>query len=123
MINAGAIATSSLVEGASDEARLARVVGALSAYAGRPLDVDQAVFESERETGHRNRAIGHLLRNYGIISQDPEPALEFVFQAVLGARRLPRSGADRLPLWRMAASNPVTGLRAVRAEFIRPILT
>ena len=36
MINAGAIATASLVNGESPEARLARVLGAISAYAGRP---------------------------------------------------------------------------------------
>jgi len=44
MINAGAIATASLVAGATPAARLARVVDALSAYAGRPLDIDEAVF-------------------------------------------------------------------------------
>jgi glutaminase len=44
------------------------VLDALSAYAGRPLDIDEAVFESERSTGHRNRAIGHMLRNYGILT-------------------------------------------------------
>jgi glutaminase len=42
-------------------------VKALSACAGRPLDIDTAVFDSERGTGHRNRAIGHLLRNFNII--------------------------------------------------------
>lgn len=122
MINAGAIATSSLVKGASDEARLARVVGALSAYAGRPLDVDQAVFESERETGHRNRAIGHLLRNYGIISQDPEPALELYFKqcsVLVDCRDLALIAATLAN----GGVNPVTGLRAVRAEFIGPILS
>lgn len=32
-----------------------------SRAAGRQLDVDEAVFRSEAATGHRNRAIGHLL--------------------------------------------------------------
>jgi glutaminase len=29
------------------------------------LTIDEAVFESERRTGHRNRAIAHLLLNFG----------------------------------------------------------
>ncbi len=122
MINAGAIATSSLVEGASCEARLTRVVGALSAYAGRPLDVDQAVFESERATGHRNRAIGHLLRNYGIISDDPEPALELYFKqcsVLVDCRDLALIAATLAN----SGVNPVTGQRAVRTEFVGPILS
>ena len=39
---------------------------ALGRFAGRKLDVDEAVFASERETGDRNRAIAYLLRNYSI---------------------------------------------------------
>ncbi len=122
MINAGAIATASLVGGPTREARLARVVDALSAYAGRPLAVDEAVFESERSTGHRNRAIGHMLRNYDIVSEDPEAALELYFKqcSVL---------VDCRDLALMAATlanggvNPVSGERAVRAEFVSPILS
>ena len=81
MINAGAIATTSLVAGATREARLARVLGAMSTYAGRELTIDESVFESERATGHRNRAIGHMLRNYDIVKDDPEQALDAVLQA------------------------------------------
>jgi len=58
MINAGAIATTSLVAGHSDEDRLARLLGVFSLYAGRPLEIDEQVYRSEKETGHRNRAIG-----------------------------------------------------------------
>ncbi len=122
MINAGAIATASLVSGPTLQERLQRVLDALSAYAGRPLDIDTAVFESERSTGHRNRAIGHMLRNYGILQEDPEPTLELYFKqcSVL---------VDCRDLALMAATpanggvNPVTGQRAVRAEFLGPILS
>src|SRR5215475_7071544 len=57
MINAGAIATAGLVAGTCPEDRLARLLAVFSAYAGRPLAVDDAVYRSERATGHRNRAI------------------------------------------------------------------
>jgi len=122
MINAGAIACSSLVAGEDAQARTARVLGAISDYAGRPLSIDPAVFESERATGHRNRAIGHMLRNYGIIEDDPEPALDLYFQQC-------SVQVDCRDLALIAATlanggvNPATGRRAVRAEFITAILS
>jgi glutaminase len=122
MINAGAIATASLVAGDTRAARLARVVGALSAYAGRPLAIDESVFESERATGHRNRAIGHMLRNYDIIGDDPEPALELYFKqcsVVVDCRDLALIGATLAN----GGVNPVSGQRAVPAEFIDEILS
>jgi glutaminase len=122
LINAGAIATASLVDGASSEARLARVVAAISAFAGRPLAIDEAVFESERTTGHRNRAIGHMLRNYGIVSDDPEPALELYFKqcsVLVDCRDLALIAATLAN----GGVNPLTGERAVRSEFVSPILS
>ncbi len=122
MINAGAIATASLVQGETREARLARVVGAISAFAGRSLDIDEAVFESERSTGHRNRAIGHMLRNVGVVTDDPEPALELYFKqcsVLVDCRDLALVAATLAN----GGVNPVTRERAVRAEFISPILS
>ncbi|MFO1272156.1 MAG: glutaminase A [Rubrivivax sp.] len=122
MINAGAIATSSLVPGATREARLARVLSAMSAYAGRPLDIDEAVFASERDTGHRNRAIGHLLRNYDILTGDPEDALDLYFRQCsvrVDCHDLALVGATLAN----GGVNPVTGERAVAAECVGPILS
>jgi len=122
MINAGAIATSSLVAGGSAAERLSRVMQALSAYAGRPLALDEAVFESERATGHRNRAIGHMLRNYDIIRDEPEAALELYFKQCSLL-------VDCRDLALMAATlanngvNPVTQQRAVQAEQVGAILS
>src|SRR5438045_3642111 len=64
MINAGAIAAASLIAGHSAEDKLARLLRVYSLYAGRSLALDDAVYTSERSTGHRNRAIGHMLRNF-----------------------------------------------------------
>jgi glutaminase len=122
MINAGAIATTSLVAGATREARLARVLGAMSAYAGRPLEIDEAVFESERATGHRNRAIGHMLRNYDIVTEDPEPTLDLYFRqcsVLVDCRDLALMAATLAN----SGTHPVTGATAVRAEFVGPILS
>lgn len=72
MVNAGAITSTSLVDGDRD----ARVLDGLSRYAGRPLAVDDAVFASEWGTAHRNRAIGHLLRGAGVLAEDPDRVVE-----------------------------------------------
>ncbi|QTN24744.1 glutaminase A [Rhizobacter sp. AJA081-3] len=122
MINAGAIATSSLVAGATREQRLARVLAAMSAYAGRALGIDEAVFESERATGHRNRAIGHMLRNYDIVTEDPEEALDLYFRqcsVLIDCRDLALMAATLAN----GGTNPVTGASAVRSEFVGPILS
>src|SRR5882757_10437747 len=58
MINAGAIATAGMIEGRTPETRLRRLLDTFGLYAGRPLALDHAVYRSESETGHRNRAIG-----------------------------------------------------------------
>ena len=79
MINAGAIAAASLVAGHSPQDKAARLLAVYSMYAGRTLEIDAAVYESERSTGHRNRAIGHMLRNFEIVD-DPEPALDLYFR-------------------------------------------
>jgi glutaminase len=53
---------------------------ALSRFAGRELDIDQAVFRSESQTGHRNRAIAYLMRNSDMIKREPEDVLEIYFR-------------------------------------------
>lgn len=122
MINAGAIATSSLVGGADRQARLDRVLQAMSAYAGRSLDIDEAVFESERATGHRNRAIGHMLRTYDILADDPDEVLDLYFRQCavrVDCRDLALIGATLAN----GGRHPVSGVQAVRSEFVGPILS
>jgi len=122
MINAGAIATASLVVGATRKDRLARVLSAMSAYAGRELTIDKAVFESERATGHRNRAIGHMLRNYDILTEDPESALDLYFRqcsVLVDCRDLALMAATLAN----GGTHPVTGRTAVKADLVGPILS
>src|SRR4029453_3838244 len=79
MINAGAIASTAMVAGRSREDQWERIRSLLSIYAGRSLSLDRTVYESERSTGHRNRAIGHMLRNFDVLTGDPEPAHDLYF--------------------------------------------
>ncbi|QNG19040.1 glutaminase A [Rhodococcus triatomae] len=80
MINAGAITAASLVAGADPADRFRRIRAAYSAYAGRELDFNKAVYASEARTGHRNRAIGHMLRSFDIITEDPDDAVDLYFR-------------------------------------------
>ena len=97
MINAGAIASASLVAGATADERFARVLATYSRYAGRPLEVDEAVYASEHDTGHRNRAIGHMLRNFDVLDADAEGALDLYFRqcsVLVDCRDLAPHGGD-----------------------------
>ena len=122
MINAGAITSTSLVAGADPAERERRILAAYGRFAGRELEVDTAVYESERDTGHRNRAIGHMLRGFGILEQDPELALDLYFRQCSVA-------VDCRDLSLMAAAlanggaNPVSGERALAREHVDRVLS
>ena len=60
MVNAGAITAVGLMPDDVDghATRLECLVASIGRFAGRRLDLDAAVYASERDTGHRNRARG-----------------------------------------------------------------
>ena len=79
MVNAGAIACSGLIYDTEGKDAFGHILATLSAFAGRKLGVDEAVFASERATGDRNRAIAYLLRNYAVIKGDVDAILDVYF--------------------------------------------
>ncbi len=76
LVNPGAIAATSMVEGNSREEIWKSILDFYSAFAGRPLAVNQEVFKSESETNQRNQAIGALMYAYGYIKAKPEQATD-----------------------------------------------
>jgi glutaminase len=122
MINAGAIAATSLIAGKSAASRLNRIIETFGLYAGRELTLDEPVFRSESETGHRNRAIGHMLRNFDILTEDPIPSVELYFKQC-------SISATCRDLAVMAATlanrgvNPVNGKQAIRGEYVESVLS
>ncbi|QSQ26682.1 glutaminase A [Pyxidicoccus parkwayensis] len=80
MVNAGAILTTSLVSGDGPAARFERIRDTLSAFAGRRLELDEAVLASELETGDRNRALAYLMRNAGALRCEVDEALDVYFR-------------------------------------------
>lgn len=121
MINAGAIATTGLIAGADKQERSERIRSCLARYTGRAVGFDEKVYESERATGHRNRAIAHLLRNFNILSDAVEDRLDLYFRQCSFL-------VDGRDLAVMAASlangglNPVTGERALEAGYVDEVL-
>jgi glutaminase len=80
MVNAGAIACSGLIREAKGDDAFEYIRQALGRFAGRKLDVDDAVYASESATGDRNRAIGYLLRTNEVITEKVPSVLDVYFR-------------------------------------------
>jgi glutaminase len=122
MINAGAIAAAGMIAGKSPGTRFRRMLEMFSLYAGEELGIDEAVYRSESETGHRNRAIGHMLRNFDIITENPDPVVDLYFKQC-------SVSVTCRDLAMMAATlanrgvNPLTGQQAIRGEYVESMLS
>jgi len=122
MINAGAIATTGLIAGKTPHTRFKRILEAFSLYAGRELRVDETVYRSESETGHRNRAIGHMLRNFDKLAGDPAPTTEIYFQQCSISVNCRDLGVMAATLANRGV-NPLTGKQALRGEYVESVLS
>ena len=80
MVNSGAITVTALLHERYGSGTFDEILARFSGAAGRSLSIDQAVYESERRTGHRNRAIAHLLLNFGMVPEDVEAAVDVYFR-------------------------------------------
>ena len=122
MINAGAIAAAGMIAGKSPEVRLRRILQSLSLCAGRELSIDEAVYRSEAETGHRNRAIGHMLRNFNILTEPPEPVVDLYFKQCSISVTCRDLGVMAATLANQGV-NPVTRKPAIRGEYVESVLS
>jgi glutaminase len=123
MVNAGALVTTDLVEGADTTEQLKLILGTLRRYAGNEnLKVDESIFASEMRSADRNRATAYLMRSYGMISQDVEENLALYLRQcsvcvttrdlALMAATLANGGA-----------NPITGEQALTPRYVRDVLS
>ena len=122
MVNAGAIATADLIKGKDFPERVTRLLSMFGKYCGRDVYIDNSVFMSERMTGHRNRAIGHLMLNFGMVGEEIEESLELYFQqcsVLVTCRDLAVMGAT------LAAGgvNPLTKQRAIDQQYVKYLLS
>lgn len=80
MVNAGAIAISGMLRDALGSSAFDKVLERFSQAAGRSLRLNEDVYRSEARTGHRNRAIAHLLLSVGAMAEPVEDALDLYFK-------------------------------------------
>jgi len=121
MVNAGAIATTSLVPGETAEARWRFVHEGLSCFAGRTLGLNDEVYESASKTNSRNQSIARLLQGYDRIYSDPAESIDLYTRQCslnVSARDLAVMGATLAD----GGVNPVSGERVIDAATCRHTL-
>ena len=97
MINAGAIVTTSLIDGRNVEEKLEKILDFMRTVTNNKyIDVNEEVYLSEKETGNRNRALAYFMKSTGVLEGNVEEILELYFKQCsieLTAKDLARFGA------------------------------
>jgi len=122
LVNAGAIATVSLVSATSADEKWQKILNFYSKAAGEKLTIMDDVYKSEAATNTGNKALSYLLAKYERIYADP-------FESVDVYTKQCSVGVNALQLARMGATlandgvNPATGERVIKSENIPEILS
>lgn len=121
-VNAGAIATTSLINGKNEDEKWNTILAFYSKAAGEKLTLIDEVYKSEAATNAGNKALAMLLAKYERIYDDP-------FEAVDLYTKQCSVGVNALQLARMGAMlanngiNPATGEQVIKREDIPYILS
>ncbi len=121
-VNAGAIATTSLISGKNAVEKWNKILAFYSNAAGEQLTLIDDVYKSEAATNTGNKALSMLLAKYDRIYADPFESVDiYTKQCSVGvnATQLARMGA-------MLANNgvnPATGVQVIKNEHIPHILS
>jgi glutaminase len=121
LVNAGAIATASLISGSADE-KWNKILAFYGKAAGERLTLLDDVYKSEAATNQGNRALAALLAKYERIYADPAESVDvYTKQCSVGvtAKQLAVMGATLAN----NGINPVTRERVIKAENIPEILS
>ncbi len=122
LVNAGAIATTSLISGANAADKWNKILAFYSKAAGEKLTLIDEVYKSEAATNTGNKALAMLLAKYERIYADPFESVDiYTKQCSVGvnAEQLARMGATLAN----NGVNPATGERVIKAESIPHILS
>ena len=122
LVNAGAIATASLIEGKKSKQKYARVEKMFSDYLGEKATVDEAVYKSEMATNAKNMALAYQLLNEGLLYDDPVQAVDRYTRAGcinVTARSLAHAGATLAN----AGGHPATRVRVLDADLVDEVLS
>lgn len=121
-VNAGAMATVSLIKAENPQVRWEKIQATYNAFAGRELSVNEEVYKSEAASNQHNRGIAWLLQSYGYMYADPmEVCAVYTRQCSLSI-----TCQDLVTMGVTLANggvNPLTGKRVVEAKNVAPILS
>jgi len=115
MVNAGAIATTSLVPGQNSDDKWRFIRDGLSRFAGRTLPLDEDTYASASATNFRNRSIANMLQSRDRLYSNPAEATDLYTRQcslLVSAKDLAVMGATLAD----GGVNPVTRARVVSAE-------
>lgn len=121
MVNAGAIATTSLMQGADAAQKWRHIHEGLSRFAGHELSLNGEVYDSASGTNSRNRSIAWFLQSVGRLYCDPVEAADLYTKQCsldVSARDLAVMGATLAN----GGFNPVTREQVVSPEACRSAL-
>ena len=121
LVNAGAIATTSLIPGKDENDKWSRILAFYSRAAGEKLTLIEEVYKSEAATNAGNKALAMLLAKYDRIYADPFEAVDiYTKQCSVGvnASQLARMGATLAN----NGINPATGEHVIKREDVPYIL-
>lgn len=122
LVNAGAIATTSLISGKDANEKWNKILDFYSRAAGEKLTLIDEVYKSEAATNAGNKALSMLLAKYERIYADP-------FESVDIYTKQCSVGVNVIQLARMGATlanngkNPVTGEQVIKPENVPYILS
>jgi glutaminase len=121
-VNAGAIATTSLITGKDADEKWNKILDFYSRVAGEKLSLIDEVYKSEAATNTGNKALSMLLAKYDRIYADPFESVDiYTKQCSVGvnATQLARMGATLAN----NGINPATGRQVIKAEDVPYILS
>jgi glutaminase len=122
LVNAGAIATTSLITGGSEDEKWNKILDFYGKAAGEKLTLIDEVYKSEAATNAGNKALSMLLAKYERIYSDPFTAVDIYTKQC-------SVGVNVVQLARMGATlanngvNPTTGEQVIKAENVPYILS
>jgi glutaminase len=121
-VNAGAIATTSLITGKDEDEKWNKILNFYGRVAGEKLSLIDEVYKSEAATNTGNKALSYLLAKYDRIYADPFESVDiYTKQCSVGvnATQLARMGATLAN----NGINPATGEQVIKAEDVPYILS
>jgi len=81
MINAGAIATTSMIKGNNAEEKIMRILDLAKKLSHNPnIKINEDVYWSEKTTGDRNRSLAYFMKGYNVINGVVEDVLDIYFK-------------------------------------------